>query len=56
MCLEMFTVLTDCPSLPYYHALTLLAPNIMDILWVSVPYTLTTRYNTVLADVNLLHK
>ena len=55
-CLEKFTVLTDCPSFLYYHALTLLAPNITDILWVLVPHTLTTRYNTVLADVNSLHK
>ena len=49
-----FTVLTDCPIFPYYHALTSLAPNITDILWVSVPHILTTRYNTVLADVNSL--
>ena len=31
-------------------------PNFTVILWVPVPHTLTSRDNTVLADVNLLHK
>ena len=48
--------LKACLKSSYYHPQTSLALNVTVILWLSVPHTLATLYNTVLADVNLLNK